>query len=200
MTTILLAEDERTVAQTLSTALGSAGYFVRSVPTGRMAVEAFRRERPDLVLLDVMMPDLDGYGACAAIRELDRDVPIVFLTACSADANHVRGLEVGADDYILKTTSDEVLLARIRKAIQRASRFKPASAPEAMTRTEAMVYRLLKSAPGRYFSYREISEAVCGDNYSIDEATLRSHMSHMRKKLPVGEAVDAKRGFGFRLF
>lgn len=199
MTSVLLAEDELSLAKSLAQTLEAAGMSVRLALNGDIALEHFKRERPDLVLLDVMMPVMDGYATCAEIRKLDRDVPIIFLTALDSDADQIRGLEVGADDYIVKTTSDEVLLARIRKATERAARLKPATAPDVLTRTEGAIYQLLKSDPRRFFTYDEIAAAICGEGYKLDEITVRVHIGHLRKKLPSTETLETKRGFGFRL-
>ena len=199
MTSVLLAEDELALAKSLAQTLEASGMDVRLALNGEIALGHFKRERPDLVLLDVMMPVMDGYETCAEIRKLDRDVPVIFLTALDSDADQIRGLEVGADDYVVKTTSDEVLLARIRKALERMARLRPLKAPESMTRTEATIYGLLKSAANGFVSYDEIRRAVCGEGYTLDEHAIRVHISNMRKKLPAGESVDAKRGFGFRL-
>lgn len=198
MTTVLLAEDDLSLAKSLAQTLEATGLSVRIALNGQIALERFRRERPDLVVLDVMMPVLNGYETCAEIRKVDRHVPIVFLTALDSDDDQIRGLEVGADDYVMKTASDEVLLARIKKALGRAVRVQPAMAPESMTRTEAVIYQLLRSLPDRFVSYGEIKEAICGDGYRIDENAIRVHVSRLRKKLSAGESIEAKRGFGFR--
>ena len=199
MTSVLLAEDELALAKSLAQTLEAAGLVVHLALNGEIALEHFRRERPDLVLLDVMMPVMDGYAACAEIRKLDHDVPIIFLTALDSDADQIRGLEVGADDYVVKTTSDGVLLARIRKAIARTAHLKPAAAPDELTRTEGAIYQLLKSDTRRFFTYDEITAAICGEGYNLDESTVRVHVSHLRKKLTSTETLETKRGFGFRL-
>lgn len=199
MTSVLLAEDELALAKSLAQTLEAAGMDVRLALNGEIALGHFKRERPDLVLLDVMMPVMDGYETCAEIRKLDRDVPVVFLTALDSDADQIRGLEVGADDYVVKTTSDEVLLARIRKALVRTARLKSTAMPDELTRAEGAVYQLLKSAPGRFFTYDEIAAAICGEGCRLDESTIRVHVGHLRKKLASGEEVETKRGFGFRL-
>lgn len=199
MISVLLAEDELALAKSLAQTLEAAGMDVRLALNGEIALGHFKRERPDLVLLDVMMPVMDGYETCAEIRKLDRDVPVIFLTALDSDADQIRGLEVGADDYVVKTTSDEVLLARIRKALERTARFRSVPVPETLTRTEAVIYQLLKSAPRHYFAYDEITEALCGEGYTLDATTVRVHVSRLRKKLPQGETIEARRGFGFCL-
>ena len=199
MTEILLVDDERTIRDTLSRLLREAGFTVLIAANGAAGVEAFRGRRPDLVLLDVMMPGMDGYAVCEAMRCADRETPIVFLSALAAEDDQIHGLDAGADDYVSKTASPALLEARIRKALERADRFSKMDAPAAMTKTEADIYRLLESDCGRFFSYREIFYAVCGEGYFADEGAIRVHVSNMRKKLPAGERRVAKRGVGYSL-
>ena len=199
MTEILLVDDERTIRDSLSRLLREAGFSVRVAANGAAGVEVFRERRPDLVLLDVMMPGMDGYAACALMRSVDRETPIVFLSALDAEDDQIRGLDAGADDYVSKTASPALLEARIRKALERADRFSKMDAPAAMTKTEADIYRLLESDRGRFFSYREIFSAVCGEGYYADEGAIRVHVSNMRKKLPADECLVAKRGVGYSL-
>ena len=196
---ILLVDDERTIRGSLSRLLREAGFSVRVAANGAAGVEAFRSRRPDLVLLDVMMPGMDGYAVCEAMRSADRETPIVFLSALDAEDDQIRGLDAGADDYVSKTASPALLEARIRKALERADRFSKMDAPAAMTKTEADIYRLLESDCGRFFSYREIFSAVCGEGYFADEGAIRVHVSNMRKKLPADERLVAKRGVGYAL-
>ena len=199
MTEILLVDDERSIRDSLSCQLREAGFTVRVAATGAAGVAAFGERRPDLVLLDVMMPGMDGYAVCEAMRCADRETPIVFLSALDAEEDQIRGLDAGADDYVSKTASPTLLVARIRKALERADRFSKMDAPAAMTKTEADIYRLLESDRGRFFSYREIFSAVCGEGYYADEGAIRVHVSNMRKKLPSGERLVAKRGVGYAL-
>ena len=129
MTDILLVDDERTIRDSLSRLLREAGFAVRVAANGAAGVEVFRERRPDLVLLDVMMPGMDGYAACALMRSVDRETPIVFLSALDAEDDQIRGLDAGADDYVSKTASPALLEARIRKALERADRFSKMDAP-----------------------------------------------------------------------
>ena len=199
MTEILLVDDERTIRDSLSRLLREAGFMVLIAANGAAGVETFHERRPDLVLLDVMMPGMDGYAVCEAMRSADRETPIVFLSALDAEDDQIRGLAAGADDYVSKTASPALLEARIRKALERADRFSKMDAPAAMTKTEADIYRLLESDCGRFFSYREIFSAVCGEGYFADEGAIRVHVSNMRKKLPAGERLVAQRGVGYSL-
>lgn len=196
---ILLAEDEMVVREGFVEMLSAAGFVVRAVPNGTRALESFRSHHPDAVVLDVMMPLMDGYEVCREIRKLDREVPIVFLSALDRDEDQIEGLESGADDYVSKLASPEMMIARIKAALARTRRFAAGEAPSSMTKTEANIYRLLKTAPGRVFSYREIFAAIVGEGYYADERTLRTHISRLRKKLPLGIKIEAKRGQGFYL-
>lgn len=196
---ILVAEDERRLRDEYEKLFESCGFFVRTVGDGVHAVEAFRTQPPDVVILDVMMPILDGYATCREIRKLDREVPILFLSALDRDEDQISGLEAGADDYVSKTASVEMLVARVKSAIARSKRLIACEAPSNLTKTEANIYRLLKTVPGKIFSYREIFAAIVGEGYYADEGSLRSHISHLRKKLPRGVKIEARRGQGFCL-
>lgn len=196
---ILLVDDERLVRTALAARLGQAGYDVREARTGAEALRLFGERRPDVVLLDVMMPGIDGFAVCAEMRRLDRETPIVFLSACDAERDQIRGLSLGADDYVSKAASEALLVARVRKALERADRFSRLDAPPSMTKTEADIFRLLESECGRFFTFREIGAAVVGEGYMVDESLIRVHISHMRRKLPKGFALTARRRVGYAL-
>lgn len=199
MRKILIVDDERVIRESYKAVLEQEDFVVRTAPDGEQGVAAFAEQRPDLVLMDVMMPKLDGYQAAEAMRRLDRETPIVFLSALDADEDQIRGFEVGADDYVVKTASNAILLARVRKALARARRFASLDAPSEMTRIQADIFRLLASERGRFFSYREIFAAICGEGYYHDEGVIRTHVSRLRASLPEGLAIEAKRGRGYAL-
>ena len=196
---ILVVDDELSIRRGLAAMLENAGYSVRMARDGIAAFGAIRSKRPDLILLDVMMPLMDGFKVCEEIRKRDRDLPIVFLTAKDADEDQVRGLEVGADDFVSKSSDSSVLLVRIRKALERAERLLGNAAPDNLTKTEADIFRLLASERGRYFTAMEIFAAIRGEGYAGDEGNMRSHMSRLRGKLPQGVTIDAMRGRGYAL-
>ena len=100
---ILIVDDERSIRMSLADLLAGSGYPVRQVASGPAALEAFRMPRPALVLLDVMMPEMDGYAVCHEMRRLDRETPIVFLSAMDSEENQIEGLRLGANDYVSKT-------------------------------------------------------------------------------------------------
>lgn len=199
MARILIVEDERVPREGVSAVLRESGHVVTAASNGQDGLRSFRQHRPDLVLLDIMMPRMDGYAVCAEIRREDRETPVIFLSALDSEADQIRGLSAGADDFVPKAASNELLLARIRTALERSSRFSQIAAPLEMTKTEADIFRLLESARGRFFTYQEIFSAICGAGYVADEGTIRVHISHMRKKLPHELELRTKRGFGYSL-
>ena len=119
--TILVVDDEASIRRILETRLTMIGYHVVTAADGEEALDAFRREPPDLVVLDVMMPKLDGYGVCQELRK-ESDVPVVMLTALGDVADRITGLELGADDYVVKPFSPKELEARIRCVLRRVEK------------------------------------------------------------------------------
>ena len=196
---ILVVDDELSIRKGLAALMVENGYSVRMARDGIAALRAIRARRPELVLLDVMMPLMDGFAVCEKIRQRDRDLPVVFLTAKDGDLDQVRGLELGADDFVSKGVKNAVLLARIRKTLERSARLLGNNAPDDLTKTEADIFRLLASERGRYFSAMEIFSMIRGAGYSGDEGNLRSHMSRLRGKLPEGVSLLSNRGRGYAL-
>ena len=126
--TILVVDDEASIRRILETRLSMIGYQVVTASDGEEAIEAFHRVLPDLVVLDVMMPKLDGYGVCQELRK-ESDVPIVMLTALGDVADRITGLELGADDYVVKPFSPKELEARIRCVLRRVEKDPAAGIP-----------------------------------------------------------------------
>ncbi|MEZ4392093.1 MAG: response regulator transcription factor [Polyangiales bacterium] len=126
--TILVIEDEPAMAMGLVDALSFEGYRAVSAGTGRQGVDLARAERPDLVLLDVMLPDTNGFEVCAQLRKWSRTVPILMLSARGQDTDKIRGLDAGADDYVTKPFSIGELVARVRAALRRGERAEKSSA------------------------------------------------------------------------
>ena len=223
MAEILVVDDERSVRNGLKALLSSGGYSVRLARSGPQALELFRTRRPDLVLLDVMMPGKGGFEVCREIRGEDPLVPVIFLTSLENEANQVRGFGLGADDYIPKTTGESELFARVRRAIERSSEFRRQSAmprraeigrmtvdfdaltlrgpgvDERLTKTEADVLWLLNTERGRFFSTDEILEVVGGSDAAYDGA-IRTHMSRLRRKFgAAAPMIVSLRGSGYKL-
>lgn len=122
---VLVADDERTVRRAIAKILSDAGFSVREARDGREALRLFGEARPDIVLLDVMMPKADGFAVCSAIRETDPSVPVLFLSALGDEERQLRGFGCGADDYMSKTLPASLLVARVVSALRRSHAVEP---------------------------------------------------------------------------
>ena len=204
--TILAVDDEPRYLRLLEVNLAPDGYRVRSAGDGQQAVEAVAAEAPDLILLDVMMPVMDGFTACERIREFST-VPIIMLTAKGEERDRVRGLDAGADDYIVKPFSAQELLARVRAVLRRAERqdaglfHQPlfqhheleidlpraqvscAGKPVALTATEYRLLQALAGALGRVMSSEDLLTSVWGPEYRDDKEILWVCLSRLRQKI-----------------
>lgn len=226
MTRLLLADDEAIIRQCFGDMFSDAGYDVRTVASGEDAVAAFEDFKPDVVVLDVLMPKMNGFTACRQIREMNDVVPIIFLTSCADEVTEEQGVNIGADDYIFKTAPSSLILARIHRAVERAkglaSAAPAASGPssnirigsatlnteelqiifqdgsrEKLTPSELAIIRVLASNRNKFFSCREIFSRL---GYSGEDVTLRSQISRLNTKLrPSGSAIESTRLRGYRL-
>jgi DNA-binding response OmpR family regulator len=219
---ILLVEDDAGTAEWVRLYLDRAGMAVTHVADGRAALEQTTRQRPDLVLLDVMLPGLDGFSVCRALRA-DADLPVILLTARAAEHERLRGFELGADDYIVKPFSPRELVARVTAVLRRTRvdagaralavgelRFRPdaleASCADAITKLTPVEGRLLAalmSAPRRIFTRAELVGRVLGDDYGGSERTIDAHVKNLRRKLetlpPPVPAIETAHGVGYCL-
>ena len=219
---ILVAEDESAIREGLCALLESEGYTVRAAVDGEDALRLFGECRPDLVLLDVMMPKKNGYAVCSEIRSSDQDVPILFLTAKDGDSDELRGLTLGADDYISKTSSQPVLLARIAAVLNRVrrtgdssmgdfdfadwhvdvARFRlesPAGESVELTLREIAILRYLASHPDEILSRDFLLTRFCGGNFDGKESTLSTAIRRLREKLgDAGVRIESVYGSGYR--
>ena len=193
--------------------LETEGFAVRTARSGDEAVRMFQEKRPDVVLLDVMMPGKGGIQTCEDIRQMDRLTPILFLTAVPSDTTKVRAFGAGADDYIEKTCNQDVLVARVRAALRRSAAFAESASHgnmvrlgsvvvdmallrvtdddglnEFLTRTEAALFAALNQRRGEYVSNDELFSAIHGDGFAGDPSKIRNHVSTLRRKL--GRARD----------
>jgi two-component system phosphate regulon response regulator PhoB len=220
--TIAVVEDDRDVAQLVRHALERDGHVVRTYGDGARALASLEREGVDLVVLDVMLPGLDGLEVCRRLRRNPKTAatPIVMLTARAEEIDQVAGLEVGADDYVTKPFSPRVLAARVRSVLRRAEKASEPSeviqvGPIAidsgrhevraggsaipLTATEFRLLRFLASRPGRVRTRLEIVEGVSGD-VAVLERTVDAHVTSLRRKLgPEGDRIETVRGVGYRL-
>jgi two-component system alkaline phosphatase synthesis response regulator PhoP len=222
--TILVADDEPQIVRVVRGYLEQAGYRVVSAHDGREALFAARHERPDLVVLDLQMPEMDGLEFTRRIRTEQPEVAIIMLTARVEETDRIIGLELGADDYVTKPFSPRELVARVR-AVLRRTRSEPA-APEvlhagplsldrgrrevrvreelvALTPTEFDLLAALMEAPGRVFTRRELLEAVQGVAFEAYERTVDAHVKNLRQKIEPDPAnpiyVTTVRGVGYKL-
>ena len=225
MAEILIIEDERAVRDGYARLFTGEGYKVRLARTGEEGVEKFRARRPDVVLLDVMLPGENGFTACRRLRALDALTPIVFNTQLDGPDDRVRALELGGDDYVLKTDPSAVLVARVARAVARYEAFQRARRPaltitvgravvdcceltvrdgsrrnRVLTRTEFDILRLLAGARGRVFSSEEILDHIRGEGYACDDNTVYVHVWNLRRKLgTAGELIVTQRDAGYKL-
>ena len=219
---ILIADDEAAARRGFRALFEGEGYAVRTARDGEEALAKFRESRPDAILLDVMMPKMNGIIACAEIRRSDPLVPILFFTAMPSDVGAVRALGLGADDYIDKAKSPEELLARVAAVLRRASviasdkrdklslggvtvDFATMTASgdgvsEVLTKSESLFLRLLASERGRCFSFDEIFAALRGEGYVGDDNAVRCIAKRLKAKLGrAGELIANARGVGYKL-
>ena len=225
---ILLLEDEPAIADTLLYALRSEGFEVAHVQLAREALAAFAQAPPDLAILDVGVPDGNGFDVCRAIRKTS-ELPIVFLTARSEEIDRVLGLELGADDYVSKPFSPREVCARVKAILRRTAGGRPVeqgatpaiAAPAtlrldeaaqriacgsdylALTRYEYLLLATLLRRPGRIFSRSELMELVWADAPDTLDRTVDAHIKLLRAKLRDGgvsaELIQTHRHMGYSL-
>ncbi len=223
---ILVVDDEPRYLSLVEINLETAGYGVITAMNGQQAVDAVAEHKPDIVLLDVMMPVMDGFTACERIREFS-SIPIIILTAKGEERDRVRGLDAGADDYIVKPFSAQELLARVRAVLRRAERetvegfhepvFKHDGLELDLARAQVNVdgeevtltateYRLLQTLAnntGRVLSPEDLLTSVWGDEYKDDKEILWVCLSRLRQKIepdpknPVH--IITKQGIGYMM-
>jgi two-component system alkaline phosphatase synthesis response regulator PhoP len=220
---ILVVEDDEDILQLLKYNLAKEGYLVTGVTSGEEALKLLKFEVPDLILLDLMLPGVDGLDVC---RHLKRNaqtaqIPIIMLTAKGEEADIVTGLELGADDYIPKPFSPRVMVARVRAVLRRLQLEPPsedvplkihelvihpgrhqaavADRPLDLTATEFRLLYMLASRPGWVFTRDQIVKGVHGDDYPASDRSVDVQVVSLRKKLgPGGKYLETVRGVGYR--
>lgn len=220
---ILVVEDEEDIIELVTYNLAKEGYQVSGVPTGEDMLKRVRSEPPDLVLLDLMLPGVDGLEVCKLLKSdsKTRHVPIIMLTAKGEEADIVSGLELGADDYITKPFSPRVLTARVRAVLRRGKGGD--GSPDGVVRvhdlmihpgrrevllgnqkleltfTEFHILHFLARKPGWVFTRNQIVEAVRGDDYHVTERSVDVQIVSLRKKLgDRSHYLETVRGVGYR--
>ena len=222
MNRVLVVDDEQNITELIATAMRYEGFDVQPAATGRQALDAISTFRPHLVLLDVMLPDLDGFEVARRVRQEGRRVPIVFLTAKDATEDKVRGLTLGGDDYVSKPFSLEELLARVRAVLRRASDsaesgsklvFSDLELDEEtrevfrgtrsidLTPTEFKLLRYLMMNPRRVISKAQILDYVWEYDFGGDANVVETYISYLRKKVDVESPslIHTIRGAGYSL-
>ena len=224
MAYVLFAEDDETLRTGLEAALTSEGYETCGCKDGNEVLSAFAQRRPDLLVLDVMMPGKSGFDVCVEVRRSDPSVPIIFLTAKTSEADVVIGLGLGADDFIPKPFRIRELLARVSAALRRgrltattepsdmftigsaridARRFlvstgEPPDQP--LTIRELGLLKEFAAHPGEVLSRDTLLDEVWGMDYAGGTRTLDQHIVQVRRKLGAsGDLIETVRGVGYRL-
>ncbi|MCH9682768.1 MAG: response regulator transcription factor [Deltaproteobacteria bacterium] len=221
---VLIVEDDENLRITLADNLEDEGYRVQAVDGGRAALEAVEHAAPDLVVLDIMLPDLDGYAVCKALRQRGSTAKVLMLTARTLEDDVVQGFDAGADDYLAKPYRLRELLARIRALLRRGAT--PATATDApmlaglaidrdartvvrdgnrevdLTRTEFDLLAFMIDHQGKALSREHILERVWGTDVVVDPRTVDNFVSSLKRKLGwkagCGYTIVAVRGVGYR--
>lgn len=222
---IIVVEDEADILDVIEYNLTREGYKVLGFRDGEQGLEAIRGEDPQLVLLDLMLPGMDGIEICKKVKEdpLTRDVPVIMITAKTEESDVVLGLGVGADDYVSKPFSPKELVARVKAVLRRAPLKETAAKsdritidgfvidntrhevtldgePVTMTATEFKMLHFLASHPGRVFSREQLLSKVVGSDTVVIDRNVDVHIRSIRKKLGENHRslIDTVRGVGYR--
>ncbi|RME35180.1 MAG: DNA-binding response regulator [Thermoflexia bacterium] len=203
MQTILVVDDEPQIVRLVRAYLEEAGFRVVTAPDGEQALYVARHERPDLIILDILMPKMDGLEFTRRIRQ-EQNVPIIMLTARVEETDRIVGLELGADDYVTKPFSPRELVARVRAVLRRAQALPQApqvlrvgpivldrstrtvtvnGQPVDLTPTEFSILETLMRAPGRAFRRSDLLEAAQGVAFEAYERTVDAHIKNLRRKI-----------------
>lgn len=219
---ILIVDDEPNIRDLLTTSLRFAGFAVRAVGNGAAAISAVLEEEPDLIILDVMLPDISGFGVTKRLRESGYTSPILFLTAKDDTEDKITGLTVGGDDYVTKPFSLDEIVARIKAILRRTTREVDDAVIRAgeitldqdthevsvngstveLSPTEFNLLRYMMLNPNRVLSKAQILDHVWEYDFNGDAGIVESYISYLRRKLDaVSEEplIQTKRGFGYML-
>lgn len=223
---ILAADDEEELLDTLGLFLKKENMLLFKASDGVSTLEIFKRENPDLLILDVMMPKMDGFAVLQNIRKISR-IPAIMLTARTEDYDKILGLELGADDYVTKPYNPMEVVARVKAQLRRNYNYMERGGKEEniiesfnlklnlldhtllkdnelveLTGTEYKIIALLMSSPGRIFTKQQISNAVWQDSYYTDDGTVMVHISNLRSKIEKDSRkpliIKTIKGLGYR--
>jgi phosphate regulon transcriptional regulator PhoB len=218
---ILIVEDDRDIVEMITYNLRADGYEVLSAFTGKDGITLARRERPDLIILDIMLPVMDGFEVCRVLKSTEATacVPIIILSAKSQETDKIVGLELGADDYVTKPFSPRELIARIKAVLRRNQEPQPhgeitrgqmvidgtkhkvlvRKQEIELTATEFRLLECLAQRPGVVLSRSQLLEAVGGDESMVYDRTVDAHIKSLRRKLgKAKDYIETVRGVGYR--
>lgn len=218
MTTVLIVEDEAEIADTLSYALGTEGIEVLWATRGKEGLALLEANPVSLAVLDVGLPDCSGFELLKQIRQRS-ELPVIMLTARADEVDRIVGLEIGADDYVVKPFSPREVVARIKAILKRTGGSKPTSIGFAidkpamriryqgelldLTRSEYLLLDTMIGRPGQTFSRRQLIDAMWSNNHPSDDRVIDTHIKALRAKLarvvPEGNPIVTHRGFGYSL-
>ena len=220
---LLVVDDEPNIRELLSTSLRYAGFEVTAAANGREALDAAEEFQPDLAVLDVMLPDIDGFTVTRRLRSAGRHFPVVFLTARDGTEDKITGLTVGGDDYVTKPFSLDEVVARIRAVLRRTASLDDDAAVlrvddleldddahevrrggevVELSPTEFKLLRYLMMNPNRVLSKAQILDHVWEYDFNGDASIVESYISYLRRKIDVGgreKMIHTKRGVGYML-
>ncbi len=225
---VLVVDDEPNIRELVQVALKFHGCSVTTAGTGKDALRQAEADRPDLIVLDVMLPDMDGFEVCRRLRASGNEVPVIFLTARDTSSDTVTGLAIGGDDYVTKPFSVESLVARVRAVLRRASRtaqgdqhdgdseilragdieldegrwtVRRAGVPVELSPTEFRLLAYLMRHQGRVLTRAQLLENVWGWDYAGASQIVETYVSYLRRKLdPLGPPmIHTQRGVGYSL-
>lgn len=224
MAKILIVDDDPAIREVVGFALGRAGFDTVEANDGKAALERFAAAKPDLVVLDVLMPGLDGIEVCRELRR-QGSVPILFLSSKDDEVDRVVGLEIGGDDYLVKPFSPRELVARVKALLRRAAAPEPSGAASTvlrhgrlsldleqvratwdgqevvLTATEFGILRTLMSRPGKVYTRDNLMNGAYGIDKVVSDRTIDSHVRRLRAKFAAigAEPIETLHGFGYKL-
>jgi two-component system, OmpR family, response regulator BaeR len=222
-TTILIVEDESDLSSIVAEYVTAAGYAAEVIADGREALARVQRKPPDLIVLDIMLPGMDGVALCKAVRGFS-DVPIIMVTAKVQEIDRLLGLEIGADDYLCKPFSPRELVARIKAVLRRrrepdvgmpdksgrliqideaARSVRVRSQPLELTATEYNLFAALAKRPGTIFSRAQLLDLASRDSLDVNDRAVDTHIKNLRRKLavliPDVDVIHSVYGLGYRV-
>lgn len=220
---IALVDDDPDIINTVSDFLGKEGFDVKGFPTAETLFKYLHTQRPDLIILDIVLPDMNGFQICKTLKETEQfeNIPVIILSGQDKDTDQIFGLDLGALDYLIKPYSLDVLLAKVRAILKKAEeqgeenkitvggileidfkryQVKIEDKKIALTPTEFKILQLLSSRPGQVFSRERLLHYLWGTEKVVLDRTIDVHIRHLRQKLgKAADLIEMVRGAGYRL-